>query len=65
MSSITEPTPCAQDPDGWNSSAAEAEIAARLCLDCPAMPACLTYARAAGETEGVWGGTTPRERRKQ
>ena len=63
MSSIRVPTPCAANPDGWNSSAEEERIAARLCLDCPVMHPCLTYARAAGETEGVWGGLTSRERR--
>lgn len=63
MSSIRVPTPCAANPDGWNSSAAEAEIAARLCLDCPVMTACAAYARAAGEREGTWGGLTAAERR--
>lgn len=62
MSAIREPTPCAANPDAWNSSAAEAEIAARLCLDCPAMVACIAYARVAGERDGTWGGTTAAER---
>lgn len=65
MSAIRVPTPCAANPDAWHGSAAEAEIAARLCLACPAMHPCLTYARTADETEGVWGGLTSRERRKR
>lgn len=33
------------------------------CSCCPAQDACLAYALAGGEREGVWGGTLPDERR--
>lgn len=36
--------------------------AKEVCRDCPVAEECLHYAIAAGETHGVWGGMTPRER---
>lgn len=61
-----EPPPCAgPDRDHWTGTVAQQQQAAARCLDCPAMVACATYARAAGERAGVWGGTTPQERKDQ
>ena len=37
--------------------------AKRICRCCPLLVACRTYAVAAQEPFGVWGGTTPAERR--
>jgi len=34
-----------------------------LCSTCPAQRACLVHALVHGEEEGIWGGTTDRQRR--
>lgn len=38
--------------------------ALELCNGCPVREPCLAYALANGETFGVWGGLTPRERHR-
>jgi|GEM_PF-5394588 len=38
-------------------------MALALCRSCPVVSACLRSALEAGDCEGVWGATTPRERR--
>lgn len=43
---------------------AEAEAAKAVCQQCPVRQACLEHALAHREREGVWGGTTERERRR-
>lgn len=45
--------------ESWTVLAAEAK---RVCNRCPVMAACLTYGM--DEDDGVWGGTTPSERRR-
>ena len=42
----------------------EAEEAKAICAACPVRQACLEYALAARERDGVWGGATERERRR-
>ena len=42
----------------------EAEIAKEICADCDVRIACLEYALASRERDGVWGGATERERRR-
>ncbi len=42
----------------------EAEAAKAICNVCPVREACLEFALAAREREGVWGGATERERRR-
>ena len=42
----------------------EAEPAKAICDACPVREACLEFALAAREREGVWGGATERERRR-
>ena len=37
--------------------------AKQLCSICPVAKTCLEYALVANETEGVWGGLTPQERK--
>lgn len=37
-------------------------MAKRVCADCPVRRRCLDHALAAGESYGVWGGTTSQER---
>lgn len=60
---------CTSEPELWwatGSSAravtAQAE-AVEACSWCPVLQLCRSYAVAADEREGVWGGTTPAERR--
>ncbi len=42
----------------------EANEAKAICAQCPVRQACLEYALAHREREGVWGGMTERERRR-
>ncbi len=35
-----------------------------ICAECPVRQACLEYALANREREGIWGGATERERRR-
>ncbi len=35
-----------------------------VCAGCPVVDECLMYAIETGQSDGIWGGTTPRERRK-
>ncbi len=41
----------------------EAEEAKAVCAHCPVRNECLDWALRVGEAHGVWGGTTPEERR--
>lgn len=40
-----------------------AKAAKRICQRCPHTAECLDWALESGQDEGVWGGTTPAERR--
>jgi len=42
----------------------DAMEAKAICVVCPVQAACLEYALASREREGIWGGTTERERRR-
>ncbi len=42
----------------------EAEAAKRVCAVCAVQEACLEYALARREKDGIWGGCTERERRR-
>ena len=42
----------------------EAQVAKDVCAVCSVQTACLEYALARREKEGVWGGCTERERRR-
>ena len=42
----------------------EAEDARSICRGCAVMEACLEWALAHRERDGVWGGATERERRR-
>ena len=61
--------PCEAAPDLWWpegytgrwESIVEHAIAG--CQQCPVMTACRQWALANGEQEGIWGATTPAERR--
>ena len=58
----------AADPDLFfpvgadTASAPEASRALSLCGHCPVKRQCLDFAIQTGETNGIWGGTTPEER---
>jgi WhiB family redox-sensing transcriptional regulator len=58
---------CGQiDPEVWFPSTLnikEQNRAKNICKECPVINECLEYALAADEPHGVWGGTTPQERR--
>ncbi|MEV0151199.1 MULTISPECIES: WhiB family transcriptional regulator [unclassified Nonomuraea] len=43
----------------WHTACAR-----RICLGCPVRVQCLTWAVETGEADGMWGGTTPVERRR-
>jgi hypothetical protein len=56
------------DPEAWwphrkQVNEPAARMAVDACCGCRAMDACLAYALAADEREGIWGGTLPDERR--
>lgn len=42
----------------------EADAAKAVCAECPVREPCLEFALSTREAEGVWGGTTARERRR-
>lgn len=53
------------DPDiFYPVSEEEADEAKAICAQCPVREACLEYALANRERDGVWGGATERERRR-
>ena len=41
----------------------QVEVAKAYCQGCPSREPCLAYALASGQLLGVWGGTSPEERR--
>jgi len=48
----------------YPTSDEEAEAAKEVCARCPVREACLEFALASRERDGVWGGATERERRR-
>lgn len=61
--------PCAEEPDkyieNWTQRPIPHDVAERLCAACPIKikENCLDYALAAEEDIGIWGGTTPDQRK--
>lgn len=47
----------------WENQVAERKLAKEICNRCPVMAECFTYGMVAQEPYGIWGGTTPDERR--
>lgn len=45
------------------SALAQVAAAKRICAGCAVQALCLASALRRGEPEGIWGGSTPRERR--
>jgi WhiB family redox-sensing transcriptional regulator len=56
---------CAQaDPDAWFPETGGSPHAAQaVCARCPIAARCLDVALARNERDGIWGGTTPNQRR--
>lgn len=53
------------DPEVFYPAAEdEADEAKAICADCSVRVACLEYALASRERDGVWGGATEKERRR-
>jgi Transcription factor WhiB len=50
-------------PDARQVHSPPTRAALDACRRCPAAAPCLAYAMAADERYGIWGGTTPDERR--
>lgn len=53
--------------DLWFPDKGEAQLAQRaknICSTCPVRQKCLTVALEDGETEGIWGGLSPLERKQ-
>ena len=50
-------------PDHKDVDDLPARTAVSACRQCPAAAPCLAYALAADHQYGIWGGTTPEERR--
>lgn len=57
---------CRELPAGvfFPSARAGVEVARRYCAQCPVVGMCLEYALRNGIDQGVWGGTSERERRR-
>jgi WhiB family redox-sensing transcriptional regulator len=51
-------------PAGGNQHQPRSGPAKRVCARCPHVEACLKWALDTRQGWGVWGGTTPHERRK-
>ncbi|MEU6998723.1 WhiB family transcriptional regulator [Nonomuraea sp. NPDC046570] len=52
-------------PLTWDGrTAPHTAVARRVCLGCPVRLPCLEWAVETGEPDGMWGGTTPDERRR-
>ena len=52
------------DPETFFPAPSEpADAAVALCRTCDVQGSCLAWALEVGDCHGVWGGTTPRERR--
>ena len=48
----------------YPASEEEAVVAKTVCTSCPVREACLEFALASRERDGVWGGATERDRRR-
>lgn len=65
-----EPLPCAPggqalDADWTSDRPADQARAARWCQGCRLLNECRSYALATKQSHGVWGGTTPAQRKAE
>ena len=59
--------PCRQAPDLFFATQSEwhfTALAKKACEKCPLKDPCATYAIQYKEDDGIWGGTTPGERKR-
>ncbi len=56
----TDPNLFYPDPDDYQRETA----AKSICAQCSVTNACLDFALATGQRDGIWGGTTEKERRR-
>lgn len=63
-STVHATLPCNQGDEWFSEDPARQAKAAALCRACTLLPVCRAYAIAAGERAGVWGGTTPLDRKR-
>ncbi|RJT82207.1 WhiB family transcriptional regulator [Arthrobacter cheniae] len=61
----TTTLPCTGGTEWTSDDSRLQRRAASLCMACGARAACLSYALAADERHGVWGGTTAAERKSR
>lgn len=54
--------PCKGGTEWFSDDPRIQQRAAELCRPCALLLVCRTYAMAAGERTGVWGGTIPQDR---
>lgn len=53
------------DPDLWfPTNRTDADTARAICAHCPSAGACLVLAQQFRHDHGIWGGTTPDQRRR-
>jgi len=55
------------DGDAWFADKGQGDLtrlAKRICAECPVKQLCLAYAVEERITEGIWGGVSPRPRRR-
>lgn len=49
--------------DSYQPHSTAVKLAKRTCTSCPMQAACMDYAMETGVPDGIWGGSTPHERR--
>lgn len=62
-SPIDSPEHIRDHANNWYPRERYYDTATANCAGCPVINQCLTYALENREDEGVWGGTTPKQRR--
>lgn len=64
MNSTDATLPCNGGDEWFSEDPSLQQRAAALCQACTLLPVCRAYALAAAEKTGVWGGTTPLDRKR-
>lgn len=64
-STVHATLPCNRGDEWFSENPRHQQRAAALCGGCALLQVCRSYALAAGEKEGVWGGTTPLDRKRK
>jgi hypothetical protein len=62
LSPINDPTYIQDHADSFYPREKYYDQAAKLCVGCPVSTQCLQYALDNREEDGIWGGTTPKDR---